>query len=110
VKELSIVIDISGMNLGDDEKKMSPKELTSNVINHVMLSYSQLVKGLSKTERKQFYRIGELLDEAVKGTAETIQLDDSDAGFIRKCFREAKLTPNNILKKVEEKVDEIKDR
>jgi hypothetical protein len=110
VKKLSVVIDNDGLNLGEEEKKMTVTELFTNVVTHVLLSYSQQVKGLFKSERVQYYEIINKLKEAEKNKLEEINLDDGTVGFLKKCFRETKLTPNNILHKVEEKVDAIKDR
>lgn len=110
MKELSIMINVTDLKLGEEETKMTVQELFSNVINHVLLQYAQQFKGLVKNERKQVYEIDYILSEAVKNKSEKIELEDSTMGFLRKCLRETKLTPNHLLKKIEENVDAVKDR
>uniref|UniRef100_A0A6M3JRJ0 Uncharacterized protein n=1 Tax=viral metagenome TaxID=1070528 RepID=A0A6M3JRJ0_9ZZZZ len=110
MKELSIVIDVKDLKLGEEEAKMLPQELFSNIVNHVLLQYAQQFKGLIKSERKQVYEIDTTLSKAVTDKVEKIELEDNTFGFLRKCFREAKLTPNHLLKKVEENIDTVKDR
>jgi hypothetical protein len=107
MKKVPVVIDISDLNLGDEEKNITPTDLFGNVVNQVILSYSKQINGLNKTERNQFYEIGEKIDLAIKEKSEVIELEDNTCGFLRKCFREAKLNPNNLLKKVEKIIDNI---
>ena len=107
MKNVSVIIDVTDLNLGEEEKKMTPVELVSSVINHVLLTFSQQVKGLNRIERYQVYEIDEKLKTATKDKLEKIELEDTTCGFLRKCFREVKLTPNHILKKVEENIDNI---
>jgi len=107
MKTVSLIIDITDLNLGEEEAKMTPVELVSNVINHVLMSYSQQIKGLNKPERNQVYEIDEKLKIAVKDKLDKIEIEDTTCGFLRKCFRDTKLTPNSILKLVERNIDNI---
>lgn len=106
-KKLNLNIDYSDLKLGEEEKKMSPQELTSAVIMNTILQYSQQIKGLQQNERKQVYVIDKAFDEAVKNKVNEVELDNNDIGFIRRVFRDTKLTPNDILKKVETMIDTI---
>jgi hypothetical protein len=107
MKEVKVMIDITDLKLGEEEQKISPVELVSNVINHTIYSYSQQCKGLNKTERFQVYEIDEQLKKAVKDKLDKIEIADTTCGFLRKCFREVKLNPSELLKKVEENIDDI---
>jgi hypothetical protein len=107
IKKLNLKIDITGLELGEEEKKLTPIGLSTRVMSNVMFGYSTQVRGLSKPERTQFWRIGKQFDKAVKEGIETIELDSTDAGFIRKCFRESKLNPSELLERVESLVDSM---
>ena len=110
VKTLNLNSDFSKIEMGESEKKVSNQEMTTRVILNVILTYASQIKGLNSSERKVYYNINDSFQEAVKKNVESIQLDDVEVGFIRKCFREAKLTPNDILRKVEETLEAVKDR
>lgn len=106
-KKLNLKIDIIGLELGEEEKKLSPIELCTKIISNVMYGYSSQVRGLPKNERKQFYNINKIFDKAIKENIEEVELDSTDVGFIKKCFRETKLNPNDLLEKVENMIDNI---
>jgi hypothetical protein len=110
VKTLNLNSDFSKIEMGEAEKKVSNQEMTSRVISNVILTYASQTRGLNSSERKVYYSINDTFQDAVKNKLESVELDDVEVGFIRKCFREAKLTPNDILRKVEEAVEAIKDR
>lgn len=111
MKTLKLLIDISTLNLSEEDKKVSPIVLASRVIGNVLYNYSQQVsRGLLKSDRTTFYAISDILSVAEKENKEEIELADEFVGFIRKCFRETKLNPSELLRKVEEQIDEIKDR
>lgn len=107
VRKLNLKINTEGLELGEEEKKLSPIELCTRIIGNVMFGYSTQVRGLSKSERQQFWKINKLFDKAVKENIEVVELDVNDSGFIRKCFRETKLNPNNLLERVEATIDAI---
>lgn len=105
MKEISTLIDVSKLSLADEEKKQTPQELFSNVVTFVLLSYSQQNKGILKSERNQVYEIQDQLKE----NKDKITLEDNTLGFLRRVFRETKLSPNNILRAVEEKIFEANE-
>jgi hypothetical protein len=109
-KVVKLSFDTTSINLGEEEKKMSSVDLSVAVITNVMTGYANQMHGLPSGERKQYFQIKDMLDEAMKNQTTEIELENSLVGFLRKCFRETKLTPNNILRKVEENIDAIKDR
>ena len=49
-----------------------------------------------------------MFEEAVKNKTEVLEIEDKQGGFIKKCFREVKMNPSDLLKKVEDKVDNMK--
>lgn len=107
MKTLSLKIDISDLNLNPTEKDMSYQEIFSRVIVNSIMSYSQQSRGLLKEERNMIYTIDDSLKTAVKGKKDSIELDDKVFGFIKKCFRETKLEPNNLIRKVENNIDSV---
>jgi len=110
MKTLKLAISLDGLNLSEEDKKMSGIEIATKVIQNVISTYSNQLKGLTKPERTQYYNIKSLFDTAVKDSLEEVSMEDTDMGFIRKCFRETKLNPNDLLKRVEDNIDGVKDR
>ena len=106
-KTLQLNIDIANLPMNEEDKKLSPIEICARVIGNIMVSYSQQVRGLAKAERKQYYKLSQQLADAIKNNQESIEIDDKDVGFLRLCFRETKLTPNDLLEKVEEIIDAL---
>jgi hypothetical protein len=90
-----------------EEAPKQPKasELVSNVIKNIIISYSQEKRGLNGEERKQYYSLCSTLDKAVAEDAKTVELEDTDAGFLKKCKRECKMMPGDGLQRVEELID-----
>lgn len=109
-KIVKLSFDTSSINLGEEEKKMSSTDLSVAVISNVMTAYANQMHGLPSGERKIYFQIKDALDLAQKNQSSETELESTLVGFLRKCFREAKLTPNNILRKVEENIDAIKDK
>jgi hypothetical protein len=108
MKVLNLAISLEGLTLGEEEKKMTNIELCTRIIGNVMYGYSTQVRGLTKVERNQFWRINSIFDGAVKNKTEMVSLEDTDFGFIRKCFRETKLNPSDLLERAEQAVDSVK--
>jgi len=109
-KLVKLSFDTTALNMGEEDKKMSAVDLSVAVMTNVMNSYATQVHGVLASERKIYFSIKDILDEAMKRQLEEVEMEDSLVGFIRKCFRETKLTPNNILRKVEENIEAIKNR
>jgi len=109
MKTLNLKIDLSKLNLGPEDKAKNPVEVAGAVISNVILNYAQQVRGLDEKERRQFYKISDAIDEAKKNNKDEILLEDDWAGFLRKCFRESKLSPNELLRQVEDLIIGLKD-
>ena len=112
MKMLSIKIEIEGLKLNDEDKSKSPIELTTLVIKNIILSWasSGQRRGLSEEDRRRFYKITDVFEKAVKDGAETVELEDDWMGFIRKCKRESEIMPNDLVRRVEDLIDTVKDR
>jgi hypothetical protein len=110
MKNLSLIIDTTELQLGEEEKKITVPELVCRVITNVIVAYANQNRGLLQNERKTFYFINDELDKAIADKTEVVSLGDGDIGFIRKCFRETRLNPSALLKSVEELIEDIKDR
>lgn len=107
---LKLNLDLTGIDFGDDKEKgkeINPIEIASTVCKNIMFSYAQNQRGLTGEERRQYYRICEALDGAIKNNNYEVQLEDSDAGFLRKCKRECKMLPSDVLKRVEDLIDSM---
>jgi len=107
-KVLNLIIDMEGLELPPPDKEKTPQELVAIVLHNIMYSYAR--NGLKKDERKQYYKVVDVIDKAVKGKQDSVELEDTSIGFIRKCQREASMAPNRLLQRVEDLIDSIKDR
>lgn len=104
MKTLELKLDLEKLNLGEEDKKQSVQKIISNVIQNVILGYGQAQRGLDEKERRQYYKIADALELAEKENRVTIELEDEWFGFMKKCFRESKLMPNNLLRQIEDLV------
>lgn len=112
MKKLNLNIDLSELKLGEVDKEKSDIELCTHVIKNVVLNWgiSNNRRGLCEEDRRRFYKISDVFDKAVKDKTADIELEDDWMGLIRKCFRECELMPDKLLRQVEEKINEVKDR
>jgi hypothetical protein len=108
MKTLKLDISLEGLNLNDDDKVRSPSQLCGDVIKNVIVAYGVRGqnRGLTEEERRKFYKISDILEKA----EDSVELEDDWMGFIRKCFKETPLIPDKLLRRVEEKIEEVKDR
>jgi len=110
MKILRLMIDTKDLKLNKEDEKISPVEMSTRMISNVMVGYAAQVRGLLKDERRMIYNIEDILDGAIKEKKEEVELEDTQAGFIKKCFRETKMAPNTLLRRIEDNVEAIKDR
>ena len=110
MKTLELKLNLEMLKLSDDDKKQTVQKIINNVVQNVILGYGQQQRGFDEKERRQYYKIADSLEEAEKINGETVLLEDDQAGFLKKCFKETKLMPNNLLRQVEDLVLAIKDR
>lgn len=108
MKTLKLVIDLEGLNL---EEKKSPQETVVNVIKNIILNWAanEKKRGMNDEERRKYYKICDALEAAVKEGKEAVELEDDWMGMIREA-RKSGLMPNNLLRRVEALIDEVKDR
>jgi len=107
-KILSLVFEKEGLELSPPDKEKTTQELVSIVIHNIMYNFSK--GGIKRSDRKQYYRIVDLLDKATKSKEDSVELDDDLVGFLRRCQNEALMAPNRLLQRVEELIEDIKDR
>lgn len=110
MKTLSLKLNIEGLKLNDEDSGKSPAGLMCLLIKNLILGWGSQNRGLSEDDRRKFYKISDAFDTAIKENAETIDLEDDWMGLIRKAKRDAQLIPNDLLRRVEELIDEVKDR
>ena len=112
MKTLRLNVNLEGLQLTKDDKDKTPQELSTLVLKNIIFNWSSTGnrRGLTEDDRRRYYKILDLFDKAVAEKLETIELDDDWFGFIRKCKRESELLPSPLLRRVEELIDEVKDR
>lgn len=96
------------MKIGAEEKQKNTVEISTTIIKNVIVAVAQANKGFNEDERRIYYKICDAFEKALAEKLESIQIDDNWASFIRKNFKEAKLTPNDLLKKVEFLIEDMK--
>ena len=103
MKTLSLKIDKEKLELNPAESEKNPVELAVTIIKNVILACAMQdnKRGLSEDDRRKFYKISDVLDNAVKENLEAVELEDDWMGFIKKSFRDAKLLPDKLLRQVE---------
>jgi hypothetical protein len=112
MKTLTLTLDLKDLKLGDVDKDKTDIEICTQVIKNVILNWgmSGQRRGLDEESRRKFYKISDAFDKAIADKTPTIELDDDWMGLIRKCFRETDLIPDKLLRQVEERIAEVKDR
>lgn len=110
MKTLELKLNTEQLNLTEEDKKQTVQQTINNVIQNVILGSAQAQRGFDEKERRQYYKIADALELAVKENKETVDLEDDQAGFLKKCFRESKLMPNKLLRQIEDLVKNIQDR
>lgn len=105
MKTLSLMIDVTGLNLQKEDENKTPQQLSVDVMKNIVIAYGQQVKGLGEEDRRKFYKMGDVFDAALKDPAIVeVSLEDDWMGFLKKAFREVKCLPNLLLRRVEENV------
>jgi hypothetical protein len=109
MKILKLSISVEGLELKNETK--NPIELATKVIKNVILIWgNQKQRGLNEEDRRKFYKISDLFDKAAKENMETVEVEDDWMGMIKKSFMEALLTPDELLRRVEENVFDVRNR
>lgn len=109
MRKLNIDISLEGLNLSPEDKKQTAGQIFGKMVEGIILSYGQSKQGLQEKERRQYYKIMDVIDE-IKPEDKEIQLEDDLFGFLKKCKADTKMQPNNLLRRVEKKIEEVKQR
>ena len=110
MKTLGLSFDKEGMELGAEDKKKTSEEMTVDAIKVVCMAWANTKRGMTEIDRRLYYKVCDDLELALKEKKTEVELEDNRMGFIRKCFREAMLMPNILLRKVEDLIEAVKDR
>jgi len=112
MKTLNLSLDKEALRLSAADKDKSGEEICAMVIKNIIVHWSTSGqrRGLNEEDRRKFYKISDAFDKAIADKKTTMELEDDWMGFIRKCFRECELVPDTLLRQVEERVQEVKDR
>lgn len=103
--EINIVIPES-IKLSPEEKDKTPLELAKDLIKNVILSYGASQRGFKEDDRRQYYKIQDKLDL----DSSILELEDTEFGFLKKCFREVNLMPNPLLRQIEDIIEKVPNR
>jgi len=108
VKKFTITFEIpKDLPLNAEDKKKTPQELAQEVIQNVILTAGASQRGLREEDRRLYYKICDKLDEANKEKSESVDFEDQEFGFIKKCFRETPLNPNKLLRVIEDLIGAV---
>jgi hypothetical protein len=107
MKTLDLNVSLEGMEIDEDSKKIGAAGLASQVIKNIMYFFARGIGGLNATERKQFHRISDVVDKAVKEGNLSVELEDEDFGFLKKCKNNVKMVPSELLNRIEQKIDSV---
>lgn len=110
MKELNLNVDFSAILMNEEDKKLSSRQIMTMIIRNILNAYITQLKGLLYNERKLVYSIQDKLKEVDDTKKDTIEFEDNEFGFIKRSFRETKLTPNDLLRKMEEIIDSVNYR
>jgi len=113
MKVLSLNLSKEGLALQDSDN-VSSQELASRVIKNIILGWGNQAKQgevrFSEDNRRKFYKISDALDTAVKANAEFVELEDDWFGLLKTAKREVSMSPNDLIRRVEDLIDQVKDR
>lgn len=112
MKTLNLDIATEGIDFAarPDLKDKSGIEVCVDTIKNTFMSWGQKTQGMKEEDRRKYYKICDKFDEAIAKNVDKVELDDDWMGLIRKAFRDAPLLPSKLMRRVEEKIWEVKDR
>lgn len=112
MKTLSIVIAGENLKFSEEDKGKTIQEVVSAFLKTILANFVMMDKKEPEVNRRKFYKISDVLDEAVKEGKEEIILEDDWFGLIKQAKRETQgLNPNSLLvRRIEENIDAVKDR
>lgn len=105
MKTLNLNINLDVLKLSEEDRNKSAVELSIAVIKNVILTYGITQRGLTEEERRKYYKICDALETAKENI---VELEDDWFAFIKKCFKDSKLMPDNLLRQVENEIDKVK--
>lgn len=111
MKTLKMIVSREGVKLPPEDEVRSDQGLVAEVIKNIILNYgAQHQGGLTEEDRRLYYKLADIFEKADKEKLESVELEDNYFGLIKKCKRETMLMPNLLIRRVEELIEEVKDR
>lgn len=115
MKTIKINIDVTGLKMAEEDKGVPGQELFKRIFKHYCLLWAQQWKQgepvrMTEDDRHLCYKIWDALDNGIKESLDSIDLEDNQMGFMKKVKREVLNIPNELTRKFEDAVDEVKDR
>ena len=110
MKSINMEISLDGLNLSPEDKNLSACEIFGKMIDGIIMSYSQMKQGLTDKERRQYYKILDVIGDVLKNNDTEMNLEDSEFGFLKTCKQDTKMMPNKLLRRVEDKIEAVKQR
>ena len=102
MKTVSLTIDITKLNLSEEDKKKSSQSIVSSVIQNVILGYGQQQRGFDEKERRQYYKIADALELAEKENK--TRKNKLDLTTLKDDQNKTKDSPNPLLYNTENNV------
>ena len=114
MKTLSLDINLEGIKLNPSDEAKSKPEIARDIIKS-MISFWQQTKvnnrgQVSEDDRRKIYKIFDCLDKVVKDSLTTLELEDDWMGFLRTVKREGGWPYHEVWFRMEQLIDEVKDR
>jgi len=110
MKTLSLIVDLIDIDLPSTVKDFSVQEITSRVIYNIINISAQQSRnrGLSFEDQRKFYKLGDVLDIAVKEKRDSVELEDAWFDLIKKAMKEAQMAPDKLLNRVYDLIEAVK--
>ncbi len=115
MKVLRIKLDLTDVKLDESAKKLSSQAIFKNLFKSYCNGWANQAKQgefrMTLEDKHLIYKIWDDLDKAIKEDAETVSLEDDRFGFMRRVVREVvAIAPDDLTRKFEEAIEEVKDR
>lgn len=110
MKTLNLVFDKTGWQPAKEDKDKSIPEVSKIVIENIVYTYATQQGGFQEPERRQWYKVLDALEKALKAGQEAVELEDDAFGFLRKCVTGVKVAPNDLIRKIDGLVMAVENR
>jgi hypothetical protein len=101
---LSVVLSLNLDDLKvskEEQSKIDPISVISDTIENILLGLASANKGFTEKERRTYYKIMDIFEEAISTKNTTVTFNDDQEVLLKKAFTENKLIPNKLLRQIE---------